>query len=404
MGTGRDIVITGLGAVSALGHGREALWEGIAEGRDGLDVVRRFSTDELSVHLGGMVPGHDDEEENSGLCAWLGIEAAREAWTSAGLDGAGIAPERIAMVVGTSMGDEKFQYHGLTEKVAAELGVRGPLVTVSTACCSSTTALGLALELLDGAADVVLAGGADALSIWVFAGFHAMGVLSKQKCAPFSTPVGTTLGEGAGFAVLESGEHAGKRGGRPLVHVHGYGLSADAFHETAPDPSGRGMARCIASALRDAGLEPTDIDYISAHGTGTASNDPSEWQSVLKAFGDHARSLPVSSQKAALGHAQGAAGVLELIATIECMNRRLVPQTLHYKGPRPRSPVDPVASDTPRRHDYDHALSLSEVRFLFNQGPVVPEPSTLVLLAVGGVFALIGLRRRRSGRKIANGT
>jgi 3-oxoacyl-[acyl-carrier-protein] synthase II len=222
-------------------------------------------------------------------------------------------------------------------------------VTISTACASSTNALGLGKDLLDaGVADVVLAGGADTLTPEIFAGFHALGLLSAAPCAPFSHPPGTTLGEGAGFLVLERADEARARGALPLAALLGYGLSADAYHPTTPDPTGAGVARALRGALDDAGVTPEEIDYLNAHGTGTPANDPAEWRAVEIVFGDGAARLPVSSTKSMLGHAQGAAGVLEAITTLLCMRHGVIPPTLHFAGPRPRAPSDPVGEARPR--------------------------------------------------------
>jgi 3-oxoacyl-[acyl-carrier-protein] synthase II len=314
---------------------------------------------EFRVGIGAMVPGYDKVEKGDNPCSEFALQAAREAWVHARLDEADVARERIGLVIGTSMGDVDFRYHGFTENVGDELGIEGPRLTISTACSSSTGALGLGLELLHEAADVVIAGGADLLTPWVFAGFHALGVMCPEKCSPFSVPPGMTLGEGAGFVVLESRELAARRRVPPLAVITGYGLSGDAHHETSPDPTGKGIARSITSTLLDAGLKPGAIDYVNAHGTGTANNDPAEWQGVLRALGEHARSVPISSTKSVLGHAQGAAGVLELIASIMAMQRGLVPQTLHFKGARPLCPGDPVAQSSPRKATCRHFLSLN---------------------------------------------
>ena len=202
-----------------------------------------------------------------------------------------------------------------------------------------------------GGADAVLAGGADVLSSSVFAGFHALGVLSAQKCAPFSLPFGTTLGEGAGFLVLESGEAARKRGAEVLARLSGFGLSGDGYHETSPDPEGGGVTRALRAALADSDLLPEDIGYINAHGTGTEANDPSEWRGIQRCLGA-VTDVPVSSTKGALGHTQGAAGVLESIVTILTMRRELVAPTLNFVGARRFAPADPVGGSSPRRAVY----------------------------------------------------
>ncbi len=356
-------VITGVGAVSAVGRGAARIWSAMAEGRDGIAPIARFDPGGFGVPLAGMVPDRNlpayaqEVVPTWALCIELALDAAREALAMAGLgDGAlrdggasGIRPERVALILGSSLGDPGMPIHEMTRRVGDGLGIAGPRLTVSTACTSSTNALGMALDLfrLD-AADVVLAGGTDVLTPLVLAGFTTLGVLSHEKCAPFSEPPGTTLGEGAGFLVLERRAGAARRGARAPLAVLGYGLSADGFHDTGPDPSGAGVARAIQGALDHAGVAPTDVDYVNAHGTGTRANDPAEWRALVNVFGAHAETLPVSASKSFLGHAQGAAGVVELIATLLAMEHHAVPPTMRFTVARPHSPRDPVGQSTAR--------------------------------------------------------
>jgi 3-oxoacyl-[acyl-carrier-protein] synthase II len=346
-----------MGAVSALGEGCGALWQGLAEGRDGIREIDRFSTAEFSVHLGALVPGYERPDPDQDLCLEFARRAAREAWREARVETAGLPPARIALVLGTSIGRLDRPLHRFAESIADELQIGGPRLTISTACTSSTIALGVARDLLAaGVADLVLAGGADELTPPIFAGFHALGVLSAKKCGPFSDPPGTTLGEGAGFVVLEPEEQARRRTAAPRASLSGYGLSADAYHETSPDPSGAGVARAIRAALADAGLRPDQIGYYNAHGTGTAANDPAEWRAVQQAFGEHAQRLPVSSTKSSIGHAQGAAGVLETVSTIMALERGVLLPTLRFERPRRDCPVDPVSDGRPRAATIEHVV------------------------------------------------
>jgi 3-oxoacyl-[acyl-carrier-protein] synthase II len=216
------------------------------------------------------------------------------------------------------------------------------------------------MELLRlGSADLVLAGGADFLSDSVFAGFHALGVLSAAKCSPFGLPMGTTLGEGAGFLLLECEEYARARGKEPLAYLAGYGLSSDAFHETSPDPKGRGVGRAMASALAAADLGQERVGYVNAHGSGTEANDRSEWLAIQNLFGEKAKRLPVSSTKGHLGHAQGAAGVLEGIVTLLSLREGVVPPTLRCNTRRSFGPDDPVDAPRPRAARYEQSLCVS---------------------------------------------
>ncbi len=302
------------------------------------------------VHLGGCVP---DGERN---CEAWGIEAALEAYRDARAGEANVAPERIAIVAGTTEG-ESGAITGLATAIARALGARGPTWTISTACSSSANAIGLGCDLIGrGDADLVIAGGAERLVPEMYAGFFRLGVLAVEKCAPFGETRGTNLGEGAGFVVLE---RDGARTGKRWAYVNGYGLSSDAWHETSPEPRGEGIARAIRSCLDDAGLRASDIDYVNAHATGTAANDDAEWRGIKSVLAERADRVPVSGTKSFLGHAQGAAGALETIATLVSMDEDTIPPTLRVGRGRPSGPPDPVSQPAPRPHPVRHALSNS---------------------------------------------
>ena len=370
---GDGVVVTGIGAVSALGTGIDAHRVALSEGLDGLRPIARFDTMRMSgrSRLGGTWPGWDgrvqpepgpDQDLASTAADFplheLALVAAREAW-----QGAAIPPtdaRRTALVFGTCFGHGFAEFHGVAERIAAGLGLAGPCLTISTACASSTNAIGLARDLIRlGHADVVVAGGADSLLREAFAGFAALGVLSPDKCAPFSEPEGTTLGEGAGFLVLERATDASRRGARAWASIHGYGLSADGFHETTPDPRGDGVASAIRRAVRQAGWGDDPIDYVSAHATGTTNNDRIEWSVIERELGRPGVLPAVSGSKSQIGHTQGAAGALELILALVCLRDGRVPATLHFRGPRAGCPSDPVASSRPRVHAVTRALKLS---------------------------------------------
>ncbi len=349
-----DIVISGMGVSCAVGTGCDALWDALAAGRDGLRAVERFRVTEFAAQIAGLWPQWDATAPEACSAVELATASAKEACANARITQTG---HRVALILGTCFAENYGGFSELAQKVAQAIGATGPCLTVSTACSSSTTAIGLARDLLEeGSADVVIAGGVDVLTRQVFAGFHAIGALSSAKCAPFGEPAGMTLGEGAGFVVLETRENARARGIEPVSHVLGYGLSADAHHETSPDPSGSGVVRAIRSALADAQVPPAQIDFVSAHGTGTESNDAAEWLAVRTAL---THEPPISSTKSFLGHAQGAAGVLELIALLLCMQRGRVPGTLRATPGRARAPKDPVNDKQPRALRVRSALKLS---------------------------------------------
>lgn len=368
--------VTGLGAVSALGSGCDSLWRGVEAGRDGMAPIARFDTTDYNVSIAATIPAYRDvqiEDLPAGfrLCLQVALEAAREAWQQAALDENSTEPRtdidrtRIGVVLGTLFVDAtnsegSLSAHELTESVADALNARGPRITVATACASSANAIGLAGDLIRmGSADIVLAGGVDLLNNLVFAGFHALSVLSPSTCAPFSSPAGTVLGEGAGFLVLERAEHAARRAVEAKSWILGYGLSSDAYHETSPDPTGRGVERALRNALDNARIPADKIAYVNAHGTGTAKNDMAEWRGFRRVFGGRASDVLMSSSKSFLGHAQGAAGALELITTILGMQRAMVPPTMHFSEPRRLGPVDPVAQATPRSACVPFAASVN---------------------------------------------
>jgi 3-oxoacyl-[acyl-carrier-protein] synthase II len=413
------IVITGMGAASALGTGLEAHRAALWAARSGIRTVDRFDTAPMQTRLGATWPGWDGREQpvpskELDLFATaapfplheLAIVAAREAW-----DGSGVAPadrRRVALVFGTCFGHGFTEFSAVAERVARALDLRGPCVTISTACSSSTNAIGLGRDmLLRGHADVVLAGGADSLLREAFAGFSALGVLSTEPCAPFSEPPGTTLGEGAGFVVLERSEDAARRSVKTWASIEGYGLSSDGYHETTPDPSGEGVARAIRGAVGDAGFRATDVDFVSAHATGTANNDRIEWSAIEREVG----APLVSGSKGHLGHTQGAAGALELILALLCHREGRVPPTLHFRGARDGCPADPIAQNDPRSAQVTRALKLSaafggaNAVLAYACGSVAPRPSQQrahVVVSSLGVVGPFGVRRLADAHDLEN--
>ncbi len=372
------VVVTGLGAASALGTGIEAHRTALWAGRDGIREVDfssgRFDTRSMHTHLAALWPGWDGRTQlevgrDRDLAATaepfqlheIALVAVREAWSAANVT---IDPRRVALIFGTCFGQGFKEFGPVAQRIAAGLdlgrAIAGPRITISTACASSTNAIGLGRDLIvRGHVDVVIAGGADVLLREAFAGFSALGVLSAEPCAPFSDPPGTTLGEGAGFVVLERATDAARRNVKPWATICGYGLSADAFHETTPDPTGSGVARAIRGALRDAGWQPSDVDFVSAHATGTSNNDRTEWSVIERELGASGRVPYVSGAKGHLGHAQGAAGTLELVVALLCHRENAVPPTLHFRGARTGCPSDPIAATAPRAMNVSKGLKLS---------------------------------------------
>jgi 3-oxoacyl-[acyl-carrier-protein] synthase II len=239
-------------------------------------------------------------------------------------------------------------------QVSIHVGAKGPNSSSITACATGTHSIGDAFRILQyGDADVMLAGGAEATILpLAFAGFSTMGALSSRNEEPekASRPFdrdrdGFVMGEGAGVLVLETLEHALQRGATIYAEVSGYGMTADAYHLTSPDPTGTGPARSMVNAIRDAGLEPTDVDYINAHGTSTPLNEKYETIAIKKAFGDHAYQLAISSNKSMIGHLLGAAGGVEAIATALTLKNQIIPPTINYENPDPDCDLDYVPNE-----------------------------------------------------------
>jgi nodulation protein E len=361
------VVITGMGAVSAAGLGvpafAQALWQGaslihplttVPPGNLKITTGAEFSTFDPAAHLS------NDHQLLADRNAQFALLAAREALAQSGLT----LPPTAAIVTGCSVGgkhtedqgywyvyrEQKSRIHPLTipkvmansaaSLIAMEYGVEGPVWTVSTACSSANHAIGQALWLLrQGTAEVALAGGSEApLVFGLLKAWEAMRVVSPDTCRPFSlNRNGMSLGEGAGLLVLETERHARARGAVILAELAGFGLSADAYHITQPKP--QGAAAAMRMALADARLNPDDIDYINAHGTGTLANDPAESAAILSVF---PTPPPASSTKSIHGHALGAAGALEAIAALLAFRDNLLPPTANFEQPDPACPLDPI--------------------------------------------------------------
>ncbi len=317
---------------------------GMLAGQTGIREVRRFSTDAFHASRAGLVPGWDepplqalgDGDRCQELALAFAVDAASEA-----LDAAGVTERsRVALVLGTGVEDRPRSYDQLAAELARRLHLGGPCLVVSIACASATAAIGVAAELIrNGDADTVVAGGSDVISPRVMAGFHVLGALSDDVCTPFSNELGMSVGDGAAFVVLERDPAPA----RAEAWLNGEGLGSDAWHSTQPAPDGHGVATALASAMSQAGVQA--IDYVNAHGTGTHANDSAETRGIASAAGAE---VPISSTKGLLGHAQGAAGALELAVTLLARRQQAIPPTWGFRAPRPGAPSDPVAGTTPR--------------------------------------------------------
>lgn len=371
-----DVVVTGVGAISSFGVGAPALWSALREGLSGIGPLRHPRAAEMRVGIAAQVPAEFDPAQliDERLLTMLdrssqfALIAAREAVAQSGLDltRPGLA-ERAGVVIGTGIGgetthDEQSQriygsgatrVHPLTilrlmtnaaaSQISMALQLRGPAFVVASACASSNHAIAQAMQIIRGGiADVVVTGGTEAcLSYGALRAWEAMRVLADDTCRPFCAGRrGLVLGEGAAVFVLESRAHAEARGAVALARLAGFGMSSDAGDAVAPDA--RGASRAMDLALADAELAPTDIDYVNAHGTGTAVNDSTETRAIHRSFGAHASRLAISSTKSMHGHALGAAGALELVAVLGAIREGVIPPTMNLDRPDPECDLDYV--------------------------------------------------------------
>jgi len=379
----RRVVITGLGTVSPLGNDVDSLWKQLLAGQCGIDRITHFDAAPFDTQIAGEVKNFDPspafpspkDARRSDRFAQFGVYAAWQALRDSGLDLNKVNCDEIGVFIGSGIGglETTAEQHGvllsrgpgrlspfmipmLILNMASGLfsmfyKLRGPNVATCSACATSTHAVGEAWRTIKmGDAQVMFAGGSEATIVPIgIGGFCAMKAMStrnhepKRASRPFDAERdGFVMGEGAGVLVLEELEHAKARDARIYCELLGYGNTADANHMTAPAPFGEGAARCMRMALRNAGLAPTDITYINAHGTSTPQGDIAETQAIKTVFGDHARKLAVSSTKGATGHMLGAAGATELVICVKAIENDLVPPTINLEKPDPECDLDYV--------------------------------------------------------------
>jgi 3-oxoacyl-[acyl-carrier-protein] synthase II len=372
----RRAVVTGMGAVTPIGNDHATFWRNLVAGVSGGGPITHFDASRYDVRIAAEVKDFDptiamDRKMARRMSRFihLGMAAGKEAVANAGLDFDTWDPERrdrVAVTVNTSGGGQEqvidgtatlhakgpgqvspFAIPALSGSMAAcllsmEYGLTGPVITQVAACASSVIAFMDGLRMIQrGEVDVVLAGGSEAPLLPVaFAALSNMGALSKRNDDPAhaSRPFdrdrdGFLFGEGAGVVVLESAEHALARGATIHAEVLGAALTADAFHISAPEPTGRGATRAMTMALRDAGVAPDEVDYIVAHGTSTPLNDVTETRAIKAAFGDHAHHVAISSPKSMVGHLLGAAGVMSALTAIGAIRDNVVPPTINLANP-----------------------------------------------------------------------
>jgi len=371
------VVITGLGAVTPIGIGAEEFFKNLCLGVSGISRISFFDPSAYSCQIAGQVSDFDpgqfmDKKEARKLVRFIqfGIAAAKLAVQDAALTINESNANEIGVIIGSGIGGINFleeQAAVLREKgpdrlspftvpymitnmaagmVSIQLGAKGPNSCVVTACATGTHSIGDAFKIIQrGDAKAMLAGGAEASICPIGVGsFCAARALSAEGISrPFDLKRdGFVMGEGAGVVVLEDLEYAKVRGAKIYAEIVGYGMSGDAYHITAPAPGGEGAARAMKLALKDGKLNPEDIDYINAHGTSTELNDKFETMGIKAAFGDQAGKLAISSNKSMVGHLLGAAGAVELIATVLTVNRDIIPPTINYECPDPECDLDYV--------------------------------------------------------------
>jgi len=394
----RRVVVTGVGLLSSVGIGTEATWQGLLAGKSGIGPITAFDAQLFSCRIAGQIDGFDPglyiekkEIKKMGRFIQFAIAAADCATSSAGLRVDPAEAENVGVYIGSGIGGFEVierEHQTLLEfgprrispffipativnlasgYVSIRTGAKGPNSATATACTTSAHSIGDSFRIIQyGDADVMICGGTEAcITPMGIGGFAAMRALSTRNNEPrrASRPWdlgrdGFVVGEGSGILVLEELEHARRRGARILAEIIGYGMSADAFHVTSPPPDGDGAVRVMRNALRDAGLQPEQIDYINAHGTSTDVGDRAETAAIKRCFAEHAYKVAVSSTKSMTGHLLGGAGGLEAGITVLAIRDQVAPPTINYETPDPECDLDYVPNKA-RPMRIDCALSNS---------------------------------------------
>jgi 3-oxoacyl-[acyl-carrier-protein] synthase II len=382
-GQARRVVVTGLGILSPLGVGLEANWEALTSGRSGIGPISRFDASAFTSQVAGEVRGFEPERymapklvKRTDIFVQYALAAAKMAVENSGLTIDEGNAHRVGVLLGCGLGGlstiERYHVEYLNGgprritpffipmlisnmapgHISIEVGAKGPNSLVATACAAGSHAIGDSYELIKyGRADAMISGGVESvitpLAVGGFCSMKALSTHSNAEPARASRPFerdrdGFVIAEGSGILILEELEHARKRGARIWAEVIGYGLNGDAYHMTAPAPEGAGAAACMALALEDAGIAPSEIDYINAHGTSTELNDLYETQAIKRVFGEHARKVMISSTKSMTGHLLGGAGGVEGVFTSLALTRGVVPPTINLDNPDPQCDLDYV--------------------------------------------------------------
>ncbi len=398
--TKRRVVVTGLGTVAPTGNTTAAAWQNVVSGRSGIGPIDSFDVSDFGTRFGGCIRGFDvsafmspKEARKVDTFIQYGVAAAAEAMQDSGLEVTDENRFRIGVAMGSGIGGlgtieanyGKYLESGnnprrispffvpasiinmISGHVSINYGLGGPNLALVTACTTSTHCLGIAARTIaHGDADVMLAGGAEhATTALGLGGFGSAKALSTRNDSPeqASRPWdadrdGFVLSDGGACLILEELEFAQRRGARIYAELSGFGMSGDAYHITAPPDDGNGAARCMEAAIRDAGLNPDDVDYINAHGTSTMLGDVAETRAIKTVFGEHASKLLVSSTKSTTGHLLGAAGAVEAVFTVKALQEQVAPPTINLENPGEGCDLDYVANEA-RQADLNVAISNS---------------------------------------------
>jgi len=356
----KRVAITGIGVFCSTGKSAEEFLQSLKGGQSGIGPITLFDTSKYPCKIGAEIRDYRSEEfftkkelKKLSRADQFGLIASEEAVKASGIHSYPSEESGVCLGAGAGGMFEAEIYHRevlikgkskpsllwpfipsyATDCIAERFGFSGPKSTVTTACSSSATAIGYGADLIrSGRCKVAVCGGSEGLSELTFGGFSSLKVMDPFPCKPFDRKrAGMSLGEGAGILILEDLDEAGKRGAKILAEVFGYGIGGEAYHITAPEPTGMNEARIMKEALEESGFASTDVDYINAHGTGTPLNDKVETLSIKNAFGERAYSIPVSSIKSSVGHCLGAAGAIEAIASILSIVHQFIPSTLNHQ-------------------------------------------------------------------------
>ncbi len=371
----KRVVVTGIGLLTPIGCGRHQFWSELIAGKCGIEAVSSFDTTAFPVHKGAEVKDFKPEPyfrrrdpHAIGRGSQLAVAAARIAIEDSGIDLSSYQRNRVGVSMGTTSGEPqiveryndirkadgldaipkelpvRYPCHVIPSNVAIEFELHGPCLMIPTACAAGNYAIGYGFDMIRlGRADLMLAGGADPFSRITYMGFARLGAIAPDRCQPFDkNRQGMIPGEGAAILVLEPLEDARARGAKIFAEVLGYGVSCDSHHMTAAHPQGDGAMRAMAAAIRESGVTQKDIDYISAHGTGTPTNDRVETLAVKRLFGDLAGKVPMSSIKSMIGHTMGAASAIEAAACALAIETGVVPPTINYEVQDPECDLDYV--------------------------------------------------------------